>query len=104
MEKIIRDGKVAVLTSPNYGAGWYSWYPKYKELLFHPKLIEMVENNKKNEIDEKWIKDNLGIDIYCGGACDLKINWLLIGTPFKIEECNGNEKLITMDDSDLIIA
>ena len=26
MEKVIRDGKVAVLYSPGYGAGWsYSW-------------------------------------------------------------------------------
>ena len=25
MNKVIRDGKVAVLYSPGYGAGWYSW-------------------------------------------------------------------------------
>lgn len=24
-DKVIEDGKVAVLISPNYGAGWYSW-------------------------------------------------------------------------------
>ena len=43
MEKVIKEGKVAVLVSPNYGAGWYSWNSGYKELLFHPKLVEMVE-------------------------------------------------------------
>ena len=25
MQKVIRDGKVAVLYSPGYGAGWYTW-------------------------------------------------------------------------------
>ena len=25
MEKVIRDGKVAVLYSPGYGAGWSTW-------------------------------------------------------------------------------
>ena len=49
MEKVIRNGQVAVLYSAGFGAGWYSWNDK-KELLFHPKLVEMVENNKQSEI------------------------------------------------------
>jgi hypothetical protein len=30
IKKVIRDGKVAVLISDGYGAGWYSWNKKYQ--------------------------------------------------------------------------
>lgn len=97
MEKVIRDGKVAVLVSHGFGAGWYSWNSEHQELLFHPKLVEMVEQNRTNEIDEVWVKENLGIeDVYCGGASDLKIHWLPIGTAFEIYEYDGSESLITI--------
>ena len=58
MKKIIKNGKVAVLYSPGFGAGWFSWNTEYKELLFHPKIVEMVESNKKDMITEDWIKEN----------------------------------------------
>lgn len=74
MEKVIRNGEVAVIYSPGYGAGWYSWNEGYPELLFHPKIVEMIENNKQEEIDEEWIEKELGIkDVFCGGAEDLTI-------------------------------
>lgn len=52
MEKVIRDGHVAVLYSPGYGAGWFTWNENHKELLFHPKLVEMVEQKRSSEINE----------------------------------------------------
>lgn len=99
MEKVIRDGKVAVLVSHGFGAGWYSWNTDYQELLFSPKLVEMVEQGKNNEINEDWVKENLGIEnVYCGGASDLQIHWLLIGTAFDIIEFDGAENLYTVSD------
>lgn len=62
MEKVIRNGKVAILISPGFGAGWYSWNTDHKELLFHSKLVEMVEQNRQSEITDEWVKDNLGIN------------------------------------------
>ena len=45
MEKVIKDGKVGVLVSPGFGAGFYTWgYPE--EAIFDPTLIELVENEK----------------------------------------------------------
>ena len=94
MEKVIRDGKVAVLVSHGFGAGWYLWNTSNQQLLFNPKLVEMVEQNRTNEIDEDWIKENLGIEhVYCGGASDLIIHWLPIGTAFEIDEYDGSESL-----------
>ena len=94
MEKVIRNNKVAVLISTGYGAGWYSWSDNHQELLFHPKLVEMVEQDRSNEIDKKWVKENLGIEgVYCDGAEQLIIKWLPVGTAFRIEEYRGCETL-----------
>lgn len=96
MEKVIRNGMVAILYSPGYGAGWYSWNTKYKELLFHPKLVEMVENGRRDELTDEWIKDNLGIDIYASGARKLEIEWIPEGSNFTIDEYDGSESVNTL--------
>lgn len=98
MEKVIRDNKVAVLISKGFGAGWYTWNHK-EELLFHPKLVEMVEQKRVIEIDEDWIEENLGLEnIYCGGASNLTIDWMEVGTKFTVEEYDGAESIRTLDD------
>ena len=103
MDKVIRDGKVAVLISHGFGAGWYSWNTENQQLLFHPKLVEMVEQGKAVEIDEDWVKENLGIEnVYCGGAKNLKIHWLPVGTAFQVEEYDGAESLRTIEDLVLV--
>jgi hypothetical protein len=99
MEKVIRNGEVAILISQEFGAGWYSWNTEHQQLLFHPKLVEIVEQNKANQINDDWVKENLGIEnIYCGGAYSLKIHWLPVGTAFKVDEYDGAESLETIDD------
>jgi len=98
MEKVIRDGNVAVLISHGYGAGWYTWNTEHKELLFHPKLVEMVEQERHSEITDSWVKENLGIDIYTVGSDGLTIHWLPEGTAFHVQEYDGSERLRTIDD------
>jgi len=102
MDKVIRDGNVAVLISPGFGAGWYSWNSN-EELLFSPKLVEMVSQDKGGDITEEWLEENLGIEgVYCGGAEDLIILWLPVGTAFEVEEYDGSESLRTIEDLTLI--
>lgn len=99
MEKIIKDGKVAVLYSPGFGAGWVTWNKDHPEILFHPKIVRMVEEGRQGDINRDWMRDELGIhDLYCGGAHDLRIAWLPQGTVFTIEDHDGSESIITMDD------
>lgn len=103
MEKVIRNGKVAVLISGGFGAGWYSWNSGQKALLFHPKLVALVEQGKQSQIDEEWMENELGLsDIYCGGTKDLTIEWLPEGSAFTIEEYDGSESIRTLDDLCLI--
>jgi hypothetical protein len=40
--------------------------------------------------------------MYCGGAADLEIHWLPIGTAFRIDDYDGNETLQTLDDLILV--
>ena len=102
MEKVIRDGKVAVLVSFGYGAGWYSWNTEHKEILFHPKLVEMVEQDRKKEITKEFIKEYLGIDMHPCGLSGLSIVWVKEGTAFEIEEYDGAESLKTLSDLTLV--
>lgn len=102
MEKVIREGKVAVLVSYGFGAGWYSWNDD-KRLLFDPKLIELVESDRSKEITESWVLENLGIsNVYCGGAKDLSIVWIEEGTAFEIDEYDGSESLKTLSSLTLV--
>ena len=106
LEKVIRNGDVGILYSPGYGAGWSTWNPDFKQLLFHPKLIEAVENNKQKDIDEEWLKENKIISkkdfVYCGGASSLKIIWLPEGTAFMIDEYDGAESVQIVDSLTII--
>ena len=101
MEKVIRDGDVAVLYSPGYGAGWSTWCYNYnlvETLLFHPLIVEKVESGHANEITTKWLVQQFGEDfedVYCGGAYKLEIEWLPEGTAFRIDEYDGSETVIT---------
>ena len=106
MEKVIRDGKVAVIISAGWGAGWSTWHG-HKELIFHPKLVEWVESEQPTVVAISTIlKEILGEKeaegIYLGGVMDLSITWIPEGTKFKIEEYDGSEYIITENDLDMI--
>lgn len=104
MSKVIKNGKVAVLYSPGWGAGWSTWNTNYsEELIFHEKIVEMVEMGIQHEIDEDWIKLNIGIDnCYTGGAEDLRIEWIPLGTKFTIYDYDGWETILTTNDLQFI--
>ena len=91
MNKVIRDGMVAVLYSPGYGAGWYSWNTKYPEILFDPAIVELVEQEKWEEL-QAFVTLKYP-DIYAGGLRDLAIWWLKQGEQFQVNEYDGNESL-----------
>lgn len=102
-EKLIKDGKVAVLYSPGYGAGWYSWNND-ERLLFHPEIVQKVLDDKNNEITEEFILNLIGLDIYTGGACDLKVKWIEEGTFFEIDEYDGSESIRLKENDEWIVA
>jgi hypothetical protein len=92
--KKIKDGKVAILYSPRHGAGWYSWH-RVEELLYDPKVVDMVEAKTSARTIELYceeVYDNKG-HYYYGGAYQLEVRWLPIGTQFRIQEYDGAETI-----------
>lgn len=98
MEKIVRDGMVAVAVSYGYGAGWSTWNEidpmdaRFNQLFLDGKIDEAID--LCNELD-------LG---YAGGADGVAIEWIPVGTKFIIGEYDGAESLMTIDDYDWITA
>jgi hypothetical protein len=96
MEKVVRDGHVAVLISRGYGAGWYSWHG-VEELIFDPVVVDMLENNVNSYEIEKYCMNTYGEDPYYGGLDGLTIEWVPLGSDFIIDEYDGAESLMLKD-------
>jgi hypothetical protein len=90
MNKVIKDGKVAVLISRGWGAGFYTWGAPL-EAIFDPKLVELVESRDYDSANE-YVK-NTYLQAYTGGVEDLEVVWVDEGEEFTIEEYDGNESI-----------
>ena len=93
IKKHIVDGKVAVLYSPGFGAGWSTW--GVPELAVDKDLVELFIADDlvsfEAKVDEKYP------DTYLGGLCDLEVAWITEGTRIQITEYDGNEGIEFLD-------
>jgi len=103
MEKLIRDGKVAVLYSPGWGAGWFTWNTSHPECIFDPEIAKIVLREESGSIDDIYEKKYNG-DFYTGGSDDLKVMWLDEGSEFVIDEYDGNESIQTRMSTNWFVA
>jgi hypothetical protein len=97
-DRIVRDGtEVCVLVSYGYGAGFCSWNEEVSP--FEPKIVAIVLAGQKHALadaDPGEVAAWLGIDhVYLGGASGLQIEYLPLGTRFRIDEYDGAESLVT---------
>ena len=110
MNKVVRNGQVAVLYSPGFGAGWYTWgFSVYgEEMLFDPWIVDVLLSDEYTR-DEKTqrILAHCAVkypDAYTGGVEDLCIEWIPQGTAFRITDYDGNESIEYRDMTDWVIA
>ena len=97
------DGEVAILYSPGYGAGWYTWNSENKEILTNPQLVQMVLNDERSKITDSFMQKLLNTkSFYSGGARDLQVEWMTEGQHFRIEEYDGSERILYKDDISLV--
>jgi len=97
-ERLIRDGQVAVLYSPGYGAGWSTWCHEDEQMrlsmLFDPQIADIV-----NQRGPEWRDQAEAIalvkypEAYIGGLSDLEVRWLPVGTQFRVLEYDGSESV-----------
>lgn len=102
MEKVIRDGRVAVLISRGFGAGWSTWNPEHPQCAFDPEVVAWVESDRAGEFPD--IKAKYDSYFYTGGADDLVIEWVPVGSRFQITEYDGSEDLVLESDMEWLVA
>ena len=102
IQKLSEDGKVAVLYSPGFGAGWYTWNYEHPEILFDPAIVKFVEKKKWDEL-QTYVALKYP-DIYTGGMKDLEVEWILEGALFRVTEYDGNESIEYKEDDHWMVA
>jgi len=114
-KKLVRNGKVAILYSPGFGAGWSTWATaSAEELLFDPGLVELVEARDAVFDDKvKYKAARAALDayaaikwpeVYIGGLDDVVIEWIPQGTRFRINEYDGSESVEILDPDAFMMA
>jgi hypothetical protein len=101
MEKLIKDGKVAVLVSEGYGAGFLTWGAPI-EAIFNPTLIRLIEQGDTRQAINFAKKTWNGITTV--GIKELVIEWVPEGKEFIIDSYDGNETLMLKDEINWIKA
>jgi len=91
VEKVIRAGLVAVVYSPEYGAGWSTW--SHDASPFDPAVVAWIEGGKVGP--GPYLEPLEGP--YNGGLHQAEIVWLPVGTRFHINEYDGHESLEIID-------
>lgn len=94
MDKLVRDGRVAVAVSGGYGAGWSSWNDVDP---MDARFNQLFLDGKVDEVIRICQEEDLG---YAGGAEDVEIVWLPVGTEFIITEYDGSEGLQLKEETD----
>ncbi len=103
MERCVRDGRVAVLVSPGFGAGWFSWHG-IESLLFDPAVVKLVESDAEVSVIQQYCVEVYGYKPYYGGAEDLVVRWVPVGTRFRISEYDGSESLVLESEDQWVVA
>ena len=102
MEKLIKDGKVAVLVSPGFGAGWSTWNSENREALAFDKDIAQAVLDGNMALAAKIGEDRY--EAYSGGVEDLVVEWVPQGAAFEIEEYDGSETLHVIGERRYMVA
>lgn len=97
-KKFVRDGEVAVLVSPGFGAGWSTWNPEYPHIIYDHFIADLLVH----EVPD-WMAKALAYcelkypDAYLGGLEDLQVQWIPVGTLFRVNEYDGSETIEIRD-------
>jgi hypothetical protein len=100
MKKVVRDGKVAVLISDGWGAGFHTWGAPV-EAIFDPTLVDLIERQQYEDAI-KYVEATYPDDVTA--VEDLVVQWIPEGAKFIITEYDGNESISILDDVKWITA
>lgn len=102
------EGKVGVLVSGGFGAGYSTWNDDdLKEFLIFDKTnVELVIKGDYEGLKKRLeaLSSSLGEYISYHGVDDLSVEFLPKGAAFKIREYDGNERIELLDEIDWNVA
>jgi hypothetical protein len=109
VDRLIRDDQVAVLYSPEFGAGWSTWCHEdlavRLSMTFDPQIADIVDQGGP---DWRAKAEAIALvkypDAYLGGLHDLQVKWLPVGTQFRVLEYDGNESVEISSEVEWITA
>jgi hypothetical protein len=104
MDKIERDGKVAVLYSPGFGAGWSTWADgdQKEALCMDARIVgPFLAGDLAGAVAAAKA---MFPDLYTGGADNLKVAWIEKGKAFEVEEYDGRESVHVLGDRTYLVA
>jgi len=109
VERLIRDGEVAVLYSPGHGAGWSTWChgdaTVRLSMMFDPQIADIRDQDAPDWQDKaRAIALVKYPDAYLGGLEELQVKWLPVGTQFLVTEYDGYEDIMINSEVDWITA
>lgn len=88
-------GKVGIIWSPGFGAGWSTWGEP--ESAVDQQLAKAIDDELPMERIEEIAERNWPGQ-YQGGLADAQVVWVEYGQAFRIDEYDGNESLIIDND------
>jgi hypothetical protein len=100
MEKYVKDGRVAVLVTKDYGAGWYTNHGE-EELVFDKHIVEQVLKGEdiKEYLNMVYKTYNFKYVYYnWAHVPDLEVVWVPENTKFFITEYDGWESVWPIND------
>lgn len=104
MEKLIRDGTVAVITGSGYGEQWgtYATAIAMEEAIFCPRLVLAVLGESGEDVGV--VSRELFPDLREFSVPRLEVVWVPVGVRFFITEEDGKETLWRKDEISWITA
>lgn len=103
VKRYIKDGKVAVLVTNDYGAGWSTRNPEHAEFLTMSKCLVKAVLAKDFQRVADLASSHCG-NIYCGGAKNLVVVWVEPGSQFEILEHDGYESIHVIGSREYLTA
>ena len=103
MEKVIRDGKTAIIIHKGWGFPWSTGHGMPEESLFDPHLVHLLESNAtQKEVEdysfEKYKRNAWG----SWNGHNLQVEWIDEGREFIITSYDGRVCLFFKDTANWI--
>jgi len=92
--KLVKDGKVAVVYSPDFGGGWSTWHDVDP---MDSRMAEAVISGDKAKMKKAFVEMS-GESEFLPDFEQLRVAWLPVGQEFRINEYDGHESIQLKED------